>query len=669
MRYAQNHTSYKPYDRNEDKKKKALRDKARTRVREYKQLERRIVAWDGEGYEKNGEHVYTLLMNSDGLRIYNPGGLSTKEIFEFLCNPLYGVTLNVIYVSSYDVNMWLKDLYHNYLAELWQTGKVQWHEWDIMFIPRKQFTVSKFRREDFIKNKEGKYEYHAAYSFCIWDVFGFFQSSFIGAIESWLSDYPNEALDVIKRQKARRDVFTENEQEEIEAYCKLEIDALKQLVEKLRLVLHHAGLIVKRWDGAGAIAAAMLSRENIKQHIGYTLDKLQEPALRAYGGGRIESLKYGTYLGSVYSYDIRSAYPHAMLSCPSMAHGKWICSDRFVPNSFGLWKIRFKAQKQMPFYPFFYRDKNGSIVYPSEVYGWYWTPEVQAAHEHYPDDIYIEEGWIFDGKTYPFGFIESMYEQRQQLKADGKAEEKVLKLGINSLYGKTVQHRTHDKPPPFRQIEWGGYITSVTRARLFSAAMQQPNAIIHMATDGIVSVVPLELEIGSKLGQWEETLYYGIVEAQAGVYWLYDRAGAVHTEHYRGYDRNTLDVDEIRRYWSLFKTQYPARCTRFVTLGRALSSRKQWKLWRAWHTQVRNLSLIVENGASLKRIPHPDYMWWIDKTQTPATALIETLPRLLHPRYHGVLSAMYEHLPDVKSLEIPDVDYRLLEEEEHDSFE
>jgi hypothetical protein len=98
--------------------------------------------------------------------------------------------------------------------------------------------------------------------------------------------------------------------------------------------------------------------------------------------------------------------------------------------------------------------------------------------------------------------------------------EKNIKLSLNSLYGKMAQKigGSDGKPPGTANPWYAAAITSWCRRRLLEACLANPQAIVMMATDGIVSLEPLPLKIGSALGDWEYGEATGGMFLQSGVY-------------------------------------------------------------------------------------------------------------------------------------------------------
>lgn len=552
-----------------------------------------------------GRHVYTLLANSTGAYIENPQGLSTLEIFTFLVHEAARLPSNAIHVgfaTSYDVNMILGDLTQPQLRMLYSAknhrsivhgGRL----WRILMRLRKSLYLALHDAPAWSGGKP-----NIIGKMTLWDVFGFFQSSFVKACLSWLTPEEQEEFDVdrIAAMKAKRSSFTTGEADAVRAYCFSELRALVRIVERLREHLWECDLHVARWDGAGAVAAAIYSKHGTKEAKSETPLELRTVFASAYAGGRIEIAQIGLCEQRTYDYDVRSAYPSAMVELPSLADGAWARTDK--PEGFCVARVRWELPSDMPWYPLWYRHRDGTISFPTSGEGWYWRPEVDAAlafAQRFGGRVDVLDVWRFTGgeQTQPFGFVRDLYEKRAQWKREGRGAEKVLKLGLNSLYGKMAQQLGgDDKPPPYYQIEWAGWITSRTRAALVQASMSAPESVIMFATDGIFTTKPLDVSIGAQLGQWEVSEAGALVVAQAGVYW-YAR-DASWTERSRGFDAGSIDHHDVLRAWKQGETAIDVPLTRFVTLGSALTRAEGLNQWRTWVTEPRRLDI---SGSSPKR--------------------------------------------------------------------
>lgn len=593
----------------------------------------RFCAWDGEGFTdyapdgSRSDHKYFLLANSEGDSLIDPEGVGTLAALKMICARARAMdrrTIHVIFGGSYDVNCWLKDLTPRALERVWRGGWVglDYYRYKIQYRARRSFVI---------------HEIETGTRVTVWDVWGFFQGTFVGALEKYGLPVP-DSLRAMKKARAR---FTLRQQKKIVSYCQDECRLLVKLMELVREHLETAKLPIRRWDGAGACAAALLGRESTRKHQGHAPADARRAAQFAYAGGRIEMLRYGHAPNiPLHHYDIVSAYPAALRPIPSLAVGTW---ERHTSNFENLpeftvyrvqWELWASASRA---YPFFWRAPNGSIYYPPKGHGWYWSPELKAGMDALADDtiigeINILEAWSFtpaEPDARPFGFIDELFLQRAKWKAEGVGAEKMIKLALNSLYGKCAQH-VGGKPgeaPRYHQIEWAGWITSVTRAALFRAAQEAGRGAVMISTDGIFStdLIP-SLRVSKSLGDWEYHRHAGATVVQSGVYWLddIDESGKKSTTDFsRGFDRGTLKRPAIVKAWKDGQLSWDASLTRFVTMGAVVNHHNKPEHWRQWRTVPRVLAL---SPTGTKRIDliEPD-KWKRRAGAHPAYGYIPTL--------------------------------------------
>jgi hypothetical protein len=449
--------------------------------------------------------------------------LGSDECLRFIvdCAVAEPDVIHIGFAIGFDVNMIVRDIPKRLIAELKNSHQCWYGQYLLEWFPQKWFRVYDSFRKVGCK---------------IYDGFSFFMSSAVKAWEQYLGEEERDAVKEVTEGKDLRAVFTYEELETIiRPYFRKELYLYEALFDRLRRLLAVAGIHPKEWYGPGAIASTIL-RSYAKHYVQRDLpDGVIEASQYAYFGGRFEQFYTGQFTGAVYSYDIRSAYPHALRLLPNLHNGQWthsVGTPRNGIESFGLYRVSFDfgtdghsdvGRSYIPM-PFPLRDVRSAIHFPSRVEGWYWGPEVLAAQDWYSFDII--ESWTFKPAAQngrPFAFIEGMYKRRQQWKREGNEAEKALKLGMNSIYGKTAQRKgkdNHEKPPRWHQLEYAGYMTSFCRAMIFSAIMQNPLAIIATETDGLFSTAPLDLPLGTGLGEWEEEVYEGVIYVQSGLYWL-----------------------------------------------------------------------------------------------------------------------------------------------------
>ena len=662
-----------------------------------------LVAADDKGTVR--EHLL-----SDGSRREASGdyarnyGLRTTDVLEFLLNlpvPANGIVTS--FVFSYDETKLLADLPLACMQDLTNDGAINKDDWldriseasDIMhlpysdianyqatqitnlidsattiydgrywlhYIPRKQLEIidlsaGKAMVQDVRDGKPiGKARKQWLRKQTIWDSFGFFQKSFVGALKDYrcgICDACKAALahcktkcpecaksnhclnapwsltDLarIESMKAHRGAFTSEETEEILAYCYSECEYLSFLYRDLLSSIHKFNPDLysntNRHDGSGAIASAYIKTFKIGQryperipstvevykqklnghhcdkcadtfkynHCAYcgtdydgiaelsdnldTHDPILEPAmhvggnhakdakvlglpeaiaLAAYGGGRFEVSEIG-YMGpSLHGYDINSAYPHIIRFLPCLAHGYFERVTEYVPGSFGVYECGSRTSGTWA--PFqFRRDETylndtakQAMYYAHGGKRWVWSvagseqgeslSEVAVARKHFGENaIPIYDGYVWVSECAEYGCdglafgqkILDLYELRKQFVREGNGVEKVLKLILNSLYGKTAQSIGGSKdgktglwkPARSQCFAWAGMITSGCRAMILDAIMDSEADVVCIATDGIQSRTPITSLYAPKekiLGAWDYGEYEDGYLFQSGVY-------------------------------------------------------------------------------------------------------------------------------------------------------
>jgi hypothetical protein len=326
--------------------------------------------------------------------------------------------------------------------------------------------------------------------------------------------------------------------------------------------------------------------------------------------------------------------------------------------SSGKWII---SKADIPWFPLPIRAGDGSIYFPCYGEGIYMVEEVRAmlrwairiyAHAE-PDErpaIALLEAREFlpvnDAKPFKtlveksFGerakIVEATNEKQTAWEADGKqgpepydVREKVLKLGLNSLYGKTAQSKggrvkrdgegdMRAFPPKEANPYYAAAVTAGARAMLLDAASADPDAIILFATDGICSTRELPgLEIPEKktLGMWEASLRQNGVFVKAGIY-THEPYQETASDDYgadkqagkpvkratkmRGIRPASLPQGVTAEQWLIEKVpqawerddvslEFPYRA--YKTFGAALASRKSWELAGHWIEGTRQADI------------------------------------------------------------------------------
>jgi hypothetical protein len=542
---------------------------------------RQFVAWDGEGInESDGSHSYIMLASSLGHSLQHRDGLGTRDVFDMWLSCHGDKNIHVIYGGNYDFNMIVKDMDEDTLYALYTVGKTWWNGYLVEWRGGKSFSVW----------KGGK-------RFLIYDVLPFFQCSFVKACDEYLgTEWPYR--DQIIAEKANRGDFEYERVNDIAKYNAAELETLVRLCTELRDRLNKVHLRINRWDGPGAIASAIYKEQEIKSFISESPKPVADAARYGYAGGRFEIIRKGHTNNRAYQYDIRSAYPSAMRYLPCLTHGEWrhVIGPTDVVG-FGIYRVEVhgvQVTSTRP-QPLWHRNQNGTVYFSDNPHGWYWSPEARLALS--VPNASIHEGWEYHTRCdcIPFAFVEPLYNKRAALKKAGDGAHVGLKLGLNSLYGKLAQQIGWDpgpplRLPPFHSLEWAGWITSHCRAQVYSAAMLAPDDVIAFETDAVFSRCPLPVQIGERLGEWDETIYEDLTYLKSGMYWgtLID---GTQVEKTRGINRGSIARKTVIHELRNGQRKLQAEQTRFITLGQALH--QNFDLWAHWVTSPREIATLL----------------------------------------------------------------------------
>lgn len=489
---------------------------------------REVIGIDGEGYTTaKGEHLYVYMAASgvDGLisELDTPKGATFREVADWLLSlPKHAILVG--FSLGYDRCKWLQSLPDEvvYAVEHPElrvskgkgTPRVSHGDYLISLLATR-FSVARWDGTTTSKGRRnGKQRRTAnARTRVVWDLFRFFQTSFVKALGKWDIGTKKERS-AIEKMKARRGKFPGIGKRE-RLYCQAECRLLAMLGAALFKAHDDEGITLDRFYGPGSTANVVLKMMGAEEQKGEVPDAMREAADSAYFGGRFELSHVGPVKGRLYGYDIASAYPHAMRGLPCMAHGRFELVTRpsqvldavegdapACVSYLTEWrKGACEAWGPLPF-----RLPDGNIVFPVEsAGGWVWNVELRAAQALHPG-ILPTMAWVWRSQcecSPPFAAtIEALYKRR---KAMGKnARGIVLKLALNSLYGKSAQRVGGGGK--YRSIVRAGMITATTRAMLLQALgkAENPWNVLELATDSVLSREPLALDLGSALGQWEE---------------------------------------------------------------------------------------------------------------------------------------------------------------------
>lgn len=476
---------------------------------------------DGEG-KGRAPHRYTLLAVSDASGKYqrhiSGHDLGTVQCLEFMLG-LPSKARLFAYSFRYDLSLILRDLDDDTLFRLFRPelrqGKrgprpVQWGEFTLNLVGTK-FTVRRGSRSQ-----------------KVWDVFKFFQSSFVNALRDW-----KVGLAVLERMqvmKDKRGEFDDESDEAILRYCLEECQCMAELARKLTDAHEAAGLELTNYYGAGSTASAVLDRMGVAHARELGPEEMQHAVACAFFGGRFENSVLGPVNGPVYSLDISSAYPYQLTQLPCLIHARWELTRKrsgLEGAQQAIVNYRLSDSKR-PWGPFPFRSPDGTITYPaSSGGGWVYLPEYLAGESQFPG-VQFRSAWVLHKRCdcpCIFGSVPELYRERVRIGKEGPGI--VIKLGMNSVYGKLAQSVGS---PPYQSWLWAGMVTSGCRAQILQLMAQHtdPANLLMIATDGVYTRENVEppkpvdtstSDMSKPLGGWEKkVLEKGVFCARPGVY-------------------------------------------------------------------------------------------------------------------------------------------------------
>lgn len=265
-------------------------------------------------------------------------------------------------------------------------------------------------------------------------------------------------------------------------------------------------------------------------------------ARKSYYGGRTEDFRRGKYHDINY-YDVNSLYPSVMkghrFADPNHLHGP---SEPDNPNVIqeyeGASEVTIRSpQKPIPVLPLRY---NGKLYFPTGTLRGTWTHvELRYAMEQGYKVLDIHKSLWSDKTCQPFdNYVQTLYNERKRMKTSADPREVVVKIMLNSLYGKFGQRSDSDlcklvtvdevekskslrgwgtleidddvyftKPlnglpmPMYINTLWASQVSSLARIELHKAMQEVDFHVAYCDTDSIMTSA--SLPTGGGLGEWK----------------------------------------------------------------------------------------------------------------------------------------------------------------------
>jgi len=314
----------------------------------------------------------------------------------------------------------------------------------------------------------------------------------------------------------------------------------------------------------------------------------------------------------------------------------------------GMFQLRWDFPEGWDWYPFPYRERWSRLIFPARGEAFILSPEVYAVLDSLEDwRRYLRFDAFYGWPVSSFGdgvrpllpnvqsrvgaMMDQIMTVRLRLKVEHNPANEPLKLVANSSYGKAIQQvgRRMDKLGLFNPLV-ASWCTSFCRAMIWRAiaSHKADHTVLAIQTDGVLSLVPLDVDLGPALGQWGQEEAWAVRQAMPGVYTFNDAEGQPVVKR-RGFG-GILSFDALIEW---FKNQpgqsYPHRYITFVTRRMAMHYAEELGQFRyCWVARERGVGsdISVKRDAPETPIwPHSGLVWYPPYAQAPDYGHLMTL--------------------------------------------
>ncbi len=580
-----------------------------------------VIGFDTETIKGNA----FLLSDSNNRQLINENTLKLNidNILSYLTYKNHRNTLNFFFNIDFDVIALFKYFDMKILSDLYILNFLQYKDYKITYIPKKYLKIKK------ITNKKDVWQYFDIQPFISYPANKF-------SLNTASKKYLNKQKLEIEIENFDNTKWIKKNLNKICEYCyqdcKLTRDLgyyFKNLVKESSLTLNFNKPISPSY-----VAEKYIKIKCNPPKFESYFDKFnfQKVSWENYYGGRFEIFKKG-YFDTVTEYDIKNAYSKEFTKLIDFRLGKWEydnkytleknnpffafinCDITFKNNKIQLLPLRIPRsltdlEKQLGFTP-------KLVVYPKLIKTNRWL--TLNEYNFFKDNNLIEnikikriQSFYPDKIKYPYKklFFE-MFKQRNILKEKNNPIEQIIKLLMNSPYGKLIQViKVYKKLPPIPNTNnldiinnWieksknakqtifsdtkyidNGYlvgksfypiyahiITSETRLKLLKEMIKYPESVYGCFTDCILTDKHF-IKTGSNLGDFEKGITGEMVLLGSGVYTI--RNNEKVKSRYRGFSDNLNLFDLLKINKNKKSIEIPIKIRH--SLGKILTQNKKY---------------------------------------------------------------------------------------------
>jgi len=546
--------------------------------------------------ESDNKGVPFMFCISDGTPPITPDNL-----FETLFQHKYRGVKFVCFNLKYDEGSILHQFPVEMLQELRRKGRVEYNGYSVRSIPKKELVIKDIQQK---------------HSVAFYDIAQFYGTSLEKAAEYYLGKHKREMpTKTFTEQYIREHWF------ELGNYCLQDALLTKELADYfIDMLIKDFNIYPQKLYSTGYIAGLHFARTcdfiHVNRYFRYHKELL-EYAYLSYAGGKFETYQRG--FGKFYQYDINSAYPFEISLLQDIRLARVIKTSEYQKDAtYGFIKCSLVLTNDYSPIPIKVDNVNR---YPIGSFTKIITKTEYDFLIKRGDTVDILEAWwLFCREEYPYRIeVERLFELKKKFKAHDKLRYMLVKILLNSFYGKFIQVTEKWKQDKivyeagwlFNPI-YASVITANTRVKVCQACDKYDKYTVAVHTDSIITSIDLSnngLSMSDNLGDWNcENSGSGVIVG-SGVYQIGEKV------HFRGYhglndligivksNRNKVNIEVNQRLvlsWRLvvFRNANPDSINRFTktvkTLNLNFDRKRDWDSGWTWQNRLVSSRPFIE---------------------------------------------------------------------------
>jgi len=271
---------------------------------------------------------------------------------------------------------------------------------------------------------------------------------------------------------------------------------------------------------AGILESYLMDQLGVRNNVNYIPREVLEFSMHSFNGAWFENFKAGTF-PKTYRYDIVSAYPSVIRNLLDLSLGDWVQQkERPVDGMYG----HAYATVTVPrghISPVIFNTASGDCLRGYGTWTRHFNMQVIDWLRKHGGKAKIHDAyWFVPGaKVYRYRTtVDKFFAVKKSAKADSM-EHWSSKTGLAGIYGKFLQHRGGRGGRLYNPV-YADEITCSVYLRMADQALKQPDDIIAIMSDCVVSCAPLKLSDSTNIGGWKvkgpsSSLWLGPVQYEA----------------------------------------------------------------------------------------------------------------------------------------------------------